>query len=684
MTEASNENRSSSSDEPDHDGAGAPESGPASLNSPESRSGRRHWTKLRKLGVFIGIFVLGYVCAVLVGPSPTNSDKNSKEADSRQKTLWTCSMHPQFKLPEKGPCPICAMDLIPMEEGTGSQDAVLKMSPGAMKLAEIRTSFVERRVAEAELRFVGKIDYDETRIKTITSWMPGRLDRLYVDYTGVPVKKGDHLVSLFSPDLISAQEELIQAIRAVKELAGSSNKFIKSTARSTVKATREKLRLLGVTAEQIAKLERTNKVEEALTIYAPTGGIVVHKNAMEGMYVKTGSPIYRIADLSFVWVYLEAYETDLPWLRYGQTVDFETEAYPGELFSGRISFIDPILDTRTRTVKIRVNTPNKNGRLKPGMFVRATVKARMAKGGQILDNALAGKWISPMHPEVVKDKPGGCDVCGMPLVRAESLGLAHSKEETALPLLVPRSAVLLTGTRAVVYLKKPGEHAEFEGKTIILGPRVGAFYIVKSGLKEGDEVVSHGAFKIDSALQIQAKPSMMSQAKEDPDHSGHKHDEPVSSIELEENIKTELRSQLTPIIRDYLAIQTQLAEDASAKVRQASGGLATTIKALAQVKVSNRRWTQLTDDLFSAAEKLSTRTTIKEQRADFSAVTQTLIVVLNSAGSPKTVDQVSCPMAFGGLGGTWLQAPGEIANPYFGASMLRCGDVDLTIKGLKE
>lgn len=649
-------------------------------NSAESfnlaRESKKHIWKLFLIPVFGFVFVFGYLTAKLFAPANPNKGATSTATSSAKKTKWTCSMHPQFKLPKKGKCPICFMDLIPLKEGSGGKETVLEMSKDAIKLAEIRTSKVERRIAEAELRFVGKVDYDETRMKTITSWMSGRLDRLYVDYTGVAVKKGDHLVYLYSPDLISAQEELLQAIRAVEELSGSSNSLIKSTAQDTVKAAREKLRLLGVTAIQLAKLEKSKKVEDHLTIYAPTGGIVVHKNAMEGMYVKTGSPIYRIADLSYVWIYLEAYESDLAWLRYGQTVEFETEAYPGEPFEGRISFIDPVLDTRTRTVKVRVNTPNADGRLKPGMFVRAKVKARMAKGGKILDNSLAGKWISPMHPEVVKETPGDCDVCGMPLVRAESLGLADSKQETEAPLLIPASSVLLTGTRAVVYIKKKKvKKPSFEGRLVTLGPRVGAFYIVKSGVKEGEDIVSHGAFKIDSALQIQAKTSMMSVDLKEDSHEGHDHEKKVAIIKISEGLKAPLRSDLSQVIAAYLTIQEALAADQETQVAKEAKALLSAISQLSQNKSAPRKWKDLVDDLRVSGTKLKKSEDIKDQRAAFSSFTQSLIVAMKSVGTSKKVNEVSCSMAFGGLGGTWLQKPGDIANPYFGASMLRCGEV---------
>lgn len=640
---------------------------------------------MKRLGLRIAsfalIFTLGYLCATALAPVSQPAQKEAKESASE--TKWTCSMHPQFKLPSKGKCPICFMDLIPMEEGSGGQEAVLKMSEEAIKLADIQTSKVVRRIAEAELRFVGKVDYDETRLKTITSWMSGRLDRLYVDYTGVPVKKGDHLVYLYSPDLISAQEELLQAIRAAEELSESTNSLIKTTAQDTVKAAREKLRLLGVRADQVAKLESSKKVEDHLTIYAPTGGIVVHKNAMEGMYVKTGTPIYQIADLSFVWIYLEAYESDLAWLRYGQTVEFETEAYPGELFQGRISFIDPILNTRTRTVKVRVNTPNADGRLKPGMFARARVKARMAKGGRILDNALAGKWISPMHPEVVKENPGDCDVCGMPLVRAEALGLAESEGETEAPLLIPATSVLLTGTRAVIYVKKKTKKPSFEGRVVTLGPRVGDFYIVKEGVEEGEDIVSHGAFKIDSALQIQAKPSMMSIELKDKDHGDHGQKKSSSPIQLSAAIKAPIRKSLSPVVSAYLEIQLALSADDPGRVKKSSSALRSSVSQLSSAPSASSRWQDLVKELGMSAKKLADCSTIKDQRAAFSSLTQSFILALRSVGHSKPLHEVTCPMAFGGLGGTWIQAPGEIANPYFGASMLRCGEVKAEFRGAK-
>lgn len=473
---------------------------------------------LVRIAVGIILLLVAFVAGFMLrgskgGGDATHDHAMTQEAVDKTVEWWTCSMHPQIKLPKPGKCPICAMDLIPVNSG-GDDDGGLRelsVSENSAKLMEIETVAVERRFVTADVRMVGKIDYDETRVSHITAWVPGRLDRLFVDYTGVPVKKGDHMVSIYSPELLSAQEELLQAINASKELERSDVSIVRDTTESTVVATREKLRLWGLTPEQIGEIEQSRKVSDHMTIYAPAGGIVIQKNVQEGMYVNTGTRIYTIADLSRMWVNLDAYESDLAWLRYGQHVDFTTESYPGEFFSGTISFIHPVLNEATRTVKVRMNVPNENGRLKPGMFVRAVAAAEVATGGRIMDASLAGKWISPMHPEIIKDGPGVCDVCGMPLVRAESLGYVGAAPTDAdKPLVIPATAPLLTGKRAIVYVQIPGkEKPTFEGREIVLGPRAGDFYLVRRGLEEGERVVTRGNFKLDAELQIRAKPSMM-------------------------------------------------------------------------------------------------------------------------------------------------------------------------------
>jgi Cu(I)/Ag(I) efflux system membrane fusion protein len=443
------------------------------------------------------------------------SGSTQTAAGEQKPTIWTCSMHPQIQLPKPGKCPICFMDLIPLgESGTEGGERELSISANAAKRMELETAPVERRFAEAEVRMVGKVAYDETRVSYISAWVPGRIDRLFVDYTGIPVKEGEHLAELYSPDLLTAQEELLQAIATLDNLKESQSTLLRETAAQTVSAARDKLRLWGFTAAQINAIEQRGAPSDHMTIYSPASGIVIHKKAQEGMYVQTGTLIYTIADLSRVWILLDAYESDLSLLRYGSRVEFSTETYPGETFAGTITFIDPVINPTTRTAKVRVIIDNADNKLKPGMFVRAIARPRIGTDEGVMNPDLAGKWISPMHPEIVKDEPGSCDVCGMPLVPAESLGYVTDDKET--PLLVPASAVLKTGKRAVVYVELPDrETPTYEGREVELGMRLGEVYIVKSGLEEGDRVVTRGAFKLDAELQIQARPSMMSMPSEE-------------------------------------------------------------------------------------------------------------------------------------------------------------------------
>ncbi len=410
------------------------------------------------LGIFAGWFLWGGGATT---PVVDSVDVKTASSQAEGPTLWTCSMHPQIRQSGPGKCPICAMDLIPVARTSGGM-RTLTISPEAKALMNIETSPVERRYIQHTIPMVGKVDYDETKLGYITAWVAGRLDRLYADFTGVEVKKGDHMVYIYSEELYAAQEELIQALKYAKQRPGGRSRFGAGDV-DLVQSAREKLRLLGLTEDQINEIEQRNTPSDHLTIYSPVAGVVIEKLKQEGERVRLGDRIYTIADLNQVWVHLDAYESDLPWIRYGQDVTITTEAYPGEEFHGRIAFIQPVLNDKTRTVKVRVNVPNPFGKLKPEMFVHAAVRPNVAAGGRVMDPSLAGKWISPMHPEIVKDGPGNCDICGMPLVRAESLGyITPETDAKKPPLVIPYLAALVTGTRAVVYVELPGMHSAAE------------------------------------------------------------------------------------------------------------------------------------------------------------------------------------------------------------------------------
>ena len=460
--------------------------------------------KILVLAIPLALFFAGW----WFGLPPRDSDNGAEAADNGE--TWTCSMHPQIRQPEFGLCPLCNMDLIPLKGGEEGGLRELTITPEAAALLDIRVSPVTREPVENEVRLFGRIAYDERRISTLSARVAGRIDRLFVDFTGARVSAGDHLAEIFSPDMLVAQRELIEARRGIDALAHDASPAVRDTRRRLLEAARDRLRFLQFSEDRIAAIEALDQPAEHLTLDSPQTGVVIEKFANVGDYVSTGDPLFRIADLSGVWLEVDAYETDLPWLRFAQEVTFTVEAMPGREFTGRIVFINPEIDAVRRVARVRVNVPNADDALKPGMFARVTVRSATTAGGVVADPALAGKWISPMHPEIIRDEPGECDICGMDLVPAEELGFVATTEDAEPPLLIPASAVLRTGRRAVVYVRLPEHHTPtFEGREIVLGPRLGQRQIVSAGLHEGEPVVTRGAFALDSELQLKAKPSMM-------------------------------------------------------------------------------------------------------------------------------------------------------------------------------
>lgn len=571
-------------------------------------------------------------------------------------------MHPQIIQPEPGDCPICGMDLIPLKEDSGADDAhrQMSMSEASRALADIQTTEVVTAYPKAQVRLVGKLEYDETREKSLAARFPARIDELYVNYTGIQVKKGEHLAKVYSPELLTAQHELINAYRADPNS-------------SIARAAREKLRLWDILPDQIDAILERGEPQDHFVLKAPIGGVVVSKHVKEGEYVKTGQPLFKIVDMSVLWADLDAYESDLPWLRYGQDVMFTLESFPGEMFHGQIAFIEPEVDRKTRTVPVRVNVANKEQRLKPGMFVRAVVKSRIGKDGKVYAPDFEGKWISPMHPEVVKDALGQCDVCGMDLVPAEELGYVENAETSA-PLVIPDSAVLRTGKRAVVYVEKTdAERPTFEGREIVLGPRAEDSFIVKEGLEAGERVVTQGAFKIDSALQIQAKPSMMNPegGGSSPEHNHGKNfndDKAYAGHSIDEiTIPAEQAAELMPA---YLAMQAALADDDFASAQRQA-------KAMMEITGHKGDLPELLDGM------LATKTIDTLRKPHFETLSNALIAAAKKApeSMPNDLMVMHCPMVYEDRGADWLQTSEPLQNPYYGAMMLKCGEMKDRITG---
>ena len=386
------------------------------------------------ISVFAAIFITGLVIGLLLrtGGGPGETTVSIGTPDSKI-LFWTCSMHPQIKQDGPGRCPICEMDLVPMrEEAGGGEKASLRLGERARQLASVQTTPVEYRKLSKSIFTVGKIDYDESSVAHVTAWVSGRTDKLYVNFTGTIVKKGEHLIYMYSPDLLSTQEEYLLAYRGIEKLKDSPIPEVISSSKTLLENTRQRLLLWGITEEQINELERTQTPQTHLTIYAPIGGTIISKDAFEGMYFETGDMLFTIADLSGVWLYLDIYEYDLPWVRYGQDIEVITESYPGDVFHGTVVFIDPFLNEVTRSVKVRINMDNREGKLKPGMYVNARLKVKLESEGVTIDSKIMGKYMCPMHPEVISDKEENCPECGM------KLELIGGKTGVFVPGLIPQ------------------------------------------------------------------------------------------------------------------------------------------------------------------------------------------------------------------------------------------------------
>ncbi len=637
--------------------------------------------------------VVAIVAALVIGyqigrpaPEPAgevlDSGHDHAKAESDEPQMYTCSMHPSVRLPDPdAKCPICFMDLIPVtEDGGEGSELRVTMSESAAALSKIEIAPVGRFFPTAEVRLYGKVTYDETSVARLTAYFPGRIERLFVNYLGVPVTRNDHMAEVYSPDLIAAFEEFRQA-KAASANSTATSDLVRSATRDTLSAAREKLRLFGITPEQIAAVEDGSFNSDRLTIFAPIGGVVTHLAVREGDYVQTGAPIATIADLSRLWLDMEAYESQLPMLRWGQRVTFTVEAHPGEKFEGRISFIEPMVDERTRTAAVRVAVENTERRLKPGMFASAVVRTRVAADGAVISNELAGRWVSPMHPTVVKDGPGQCDICGMDMVPAESLGVVGDPTGIEEPLIIPRSAVLFTGTRSVVYVEVLGEERPtYEGRAVVLGPRAGEFYIVRDGLNRNDSVVVNGAFRIDSAMQIAAKPSMMTPGGGgggNP-HAGHggMAGGPTTEMTSRVTVPNTFVFALKPVYAAYLDAQEALAADDLGGFVQAAADIKTALGFVEEAGLVGEplaEWRR-------AAARLRVEaaiTSIDTARARFERMSEGVIALQRRFGhrGSETWNLAHCPMAFDNNGADWLQRGTQINNPYFGDQMLRCGEL---------
>ena len=327
---------------------------------------------------------------------------------------WTCVMHPTVKMPELGSCPVCKMDLIPIYEGSG-----LELTEQQKELIPVRTEPVAFREVSREIRTVGVLDYNETRMAYASTRISGWIEDLHIDFTGIKVRKGDELLSIYSPELVTAQEEYLTALKSIEELRNTEYAELRRSVEQTVTAAKSKLELYGLTLAQIEDIRNRGEVSTTLPLFAPIAGTVVHMNVMQGQYVNKGMHLYRIADLDSLWIMADVYEYELPWIYMGQAVEITAQSMPGLTFSGKVTYIYPFFDAQTRTQKVQIEVANPTKRLRPGMYVTLQIKPTLAE--IYTDGAISkAPYACPMHPWVTSEHPAECEICGMDLEPTDS------------------------------------------------------------------------------------------------------------------------------------------------------------------------------------------------------------------------------------------------------------------------
>ncbi|MBI2794506.1 MAG: efflux RND transporter periplasmic adaptor subunit [Ignavibacteria bacterium] len=547
-------------------------------------------------------------------------------------------MHPQIRSDKPGSCPICGMTLIPLasEEPTedGSAKFTVKLSDAAMKIAEVTVSTVEMKAPYKEVYLPGKVMPDERKIAQLTARYPGRIEKLFINFTGQKVTKGQVLAKIYSPELVTAQRELFEAIK-YKDV---NPKFYS--------ATRQKLKLWSLTEAQIDKIETTGDVEFYFDVESPLTGTVTKREVALGDYVSEGKSLFEIVDLSHVWIMFDAYENDIPWIKMGDKIKFTIKSIPGKEFQGSVTFIDPVLDPMARVARVRAELHNPDDLLKPEMLASGILKTML---------------------------PGSNDA-----------------------LVVPKSAVLWTGKQAVVYVLTNNHNNMFEYRVIQLGAEAGNYYVVKSGLEPGEQVASNGVFKIDAAAQLKGEKSMMNPegGKVSMGHShgsmggdakpaeggkqGVDQKSSQSSMKMDMGVDKAFKQQLTDVYKAHLVMQQGFIDSKQQEVKKAVPRIEESLKNVDMSLVKGEmhdHWMNSLNALNDALRRIKSANSIETQRNAFADFSENLYRTIKMFGTiGETIYYQFCPMFQDQKGAYWLSATKEIKNPYYGPTMPTCGE----------
>ncbi|WP_432671520.1 efflux RND transporter periplasmic adaptor subunit [Flavobacterium sp. SM2513] len=588
--------------------------------------------KKTKIVALITLLIGVLLGALLFGGGNTKEEVQQTEVASKVE-VWTCSMHPQIRQPEPGDCPICGMDLIPLASDNDAADPdAISMSESAMIIAGISTYKVGNSDGVKDISLNGKIEVNEKTVYSQSSHIPGRIEKIQVTFVGEYVKKGQVVAYVYSPELASSQQELIEAY-SVKDIQPQLLESVKT-----------KLRNWKVSDATINKIISTGKTQDRFPIYADVSGYVIKKNVELGDYLQKGQTLYEVADLSNVWVLFEIYESDLTWIKKGDKVNYTIASFPGENFSGTIAFIDPFINAVTRIAKARVEVANKGLKFKPEMFVSGTVKTKIDR-----------------------------------------------KEST---ISVPKTAVMWTGKRSIVYIKNESEKGiSFKLREVTLGPLLRNEYIIEQGLEIGEEIVANGTFNVDAAAQLAGKPSMMN-LEGGKANTGHNHGE-ESTMSMSDDkkvilkadkttISSEAKKDLQPLYKNYFDYKDALTKD---DFNSAKKALLEFEKSFNKINMSVFKgeshivWMSYQTELKKQTLHATHIKNIQEIRMSFEPISNVMIAMTKAFHPLNESAYVQfCPMANSDKGANWLSKENKVVNPYFGASMLKCGEVKETIK----
>jgi len=382
---------------------------------------------------------------------------------------WTSPMDPTYIRNEPGKSPM-GMDLVPVYEEEGEEKepaSTIRIDPVTMQNMGVRLGRVQQKALTKYIRTIGNITFDETKIFTVNTKFNGWIEKLYVNFVGEDVKKGQPLFDIYSPELVTAQDEYLLALEQYSKLGDSSYSSIRNGARRLLDASRTRLQYWDLTNRQIDQIRKTGKARKTITIFSPASGVVTKKIAFKGHFVKEGAHQYEIVDLSSVWVDVDVYEYELPWVQKEMAADMELSYIPGKRFHGKVLFIYPYLDPKTRTVKLRLAFPNPGYQLKPGMYADIYLKSVIAKDS----------------------------------------------------LVIPQEAVIDSGVRKIVFVAVG--KGKFQPREVITGleGNENEFEVI-AGLSEGEEIVLSAQFMLDSESRLrEAIQKMLELRKREP--GGH-------------------------------------------------------------------------------------------------------------------------------------------------------------------